>query len=577
VDIAKLVAKLELQSSQFQSEIEKTNKKLLGFQKQASSSLKSVERSAIEFGNVLRAGFAVAGFTSLSMAISDVVSRGDELSRLSEQLGSTVESLSQLQYISQKSDVDFKALTTSLNSFSKNLGMAAEDGGRAKEALRDLGIDARRLVSLSLDDQLDVIADAMARIENPTQRTKIAMELFGSAGAGLIPILAQGSDGIRRLREESDALGRTMSTEAAAKLSEADDAMKRMKASADSLANSLVTAVAPAISGLGILLTGVGGNPIVDIDNRIRLLDTQIAGLRSTIVSAAGTHKGDLQRQLGDLMKQRTDLVNAQKEMLGLVAKVDKLSEVNITLRRKNEPIFKDFINPQLMLELEENFSYLENEARNTAEAFAEAFKYEEKVAKQAARGIEDSHSEMSEQLKDHFREVGSVLEDTLDKQTEMSVYAEQAARNMQDHFAEFLFDPFKDGLDGMLKGFIDVIRRMVAEAAAAKIFDYLGGGSDGGWLTSLLGAFGGGKAKGGPLESGKWYIAGEHGPEPIWGGGPGAFAMGYGGGGMVVNVNNTFNNVRDLSDEKMSIYARRISDATIARIRDEDRRGTRR
>jgi NAD(P)H-hydrate repair Nnr-like enzyme with NAD(P)H-hydrate epimerase domain len=32
-------------------------------------------------------------------------------------------------------------------------------------------------------------------------------------------------------------------------------------------------------------------------------------------------------------------------------------------------------------------------------------------------------------------------------------------------------------------------------------------------------------------MQSGKWYIAGEHGPEAIWGGG-GAYAMGYGGGG---------------------------------------------
>lgn len=38
---------------------------------------------------------------------------------------------------------------------------------------------------------------------------------------------------------------------------------------------------------------------------------------------------------------------------------------------------------------------------------------------------------------------------------------------------------------------------------------------------------FGGGRAEGGPLNPGKWYIAGEKGPEAIWGGGPGAFAAG--------------------------------------------------
>ncbi len=67
------------------------------------------------------------------------------------------------------------------------------------------------------------------------------------------------------------------------------------------------------------------------------------------------------------------------------------------------------------------------------------------------------------------------------------------------------------------------------------------GGGGGGGLFGSLLGGlFGGHEAAGGPLDPGKWYIAGEHGPEPIWGGGPGAFATGYGkgGSGVVVNYN---------------------------------------
>lgn len=61
-------------------------------------------------------------------------------------------------------------------------------------------------------------------------------------------------------------------------------------------------------------------------------------------------------------------------------------------------------------------------------------------------------------------------------------------------------------------------------------------GGGLGGFIAGAL--FGGGRAAGGPIEQGKWYIAGEKGPEPVWGGGPGAFAapfqqlMSGGGGG---------------------------------------------
>src|SRR5690606_22651455 len=75
-----------------------------------------------------------------------------------------------------------------------------------------------------------------------------------------------------------------------------------------------------------------------------------------------------------------------------------------------------------------------------------------------------------------------------------MTVYAEQAGRNMQSHFADFLFDPFQDGLRGMVRGFADAIRRMVAEAASAEIFKMLGkwGAANGGtWWGALLSAVG--------------------------------------------------------------------------------------
>jgi len=53
---------------------------------------------------------------------------------------------------------------------------------------------------------------------------------------------------------------------------------------------------------------------------------------------------------------------------------------------------------------------------------------------------------------------------------SKMSYFAEQAARNIQDAFADFLFDPFEKGLQGMLESFINTLRRMAAEMLAAKI-----------------------------------------------------------------------------------------------------------
>jgi hypothetical protein len=77
----------------------------------------------------------------------------------------------------------------------------------------------------------------------------------------------------------------------------------------------------------------------------------------------------------------------------------------------------------------------------------------------------------------------------------QMSEFAKQAARNMQSAFADFLFDPFKDGLKGMLRGFVDTIRRMVAEVMSKQILLAMFGGLAGSAnpIISAIGAgFGG-------------------------------------------------------------------------------------
>lgn len=91
-----------------------------------------------------------------------------------------------------------------------------------------------------------------------------------------------------------------------------------------------------------------------------------------------------------------------------------------------------------------------------------------------------------------------------------MEEFAKQAARNIQDAFADFLFDPFDKGLRGMLKSFIDTIRRMIAELIANKILMYLF--KEGTPLGDALRS--GKRAIGGNVSAGSQYLVGERGPE---------------------------------------------------------------
>lgn len=102
----------------------------------------------------------------------------------------------------------------------------------------------------------------------------------------------------------------------------------------------------------------------------------------------------------------------------------------------------------------------------------------------------------------------------------QMSIYAEQAARNMQDSFADFLFDPFAEGLGGMVEGVSKAMRRIAAEIAASQAFEALGrwassyGGAGSSWINSIGGAIAGkgGRAGGGPVSENGMYRVGEGG-----------------------------------------------------------------
>jgi hypothetical protein len=143
---------------------------------------------------------------------------------------------------------------------------------------------------------------------------------------------------------------------------------------------------------------------------------------------------------------------------------------------------------------------------------------------------------------------------------SEMSVFADEAARSMQSAFADFLFDPFSKGLDGMLQDFLRVLQRMAAEAAAAKIFESIGGIFGGGKKSSGIGGIigdvvgavlnpfgaigdfiGGLFADGGVTQPGKAYVVGERGPELFVPGQTGTVVpnhqMGGGSSVRIINV----------------------------------------
>ena len=117
---------------------------------------------------------------------------------------------------------------------------------------------------------------------------------------------------------------------------------------------------------------------------------------------------------------------------------------------------------------------------------------------------LEDQYRDFIERLRQagdtagllQIRELitAEAMRDVKAKTDQVTEFGIQAARNIQSAFANFLFDPFKDGLKGMARSFLETIRRMASEAAAASIMRGVLGpnfekGELGGWLGGIIGA----------------------------------------------------------------------------------------
>lgn len=135
------------------------------------------------------------------------------------------------------------------------------------------------------------------------------------------------------------------------------------------------------------------------------------------------------------------------------------------------------------------------------------------------ARALRDGRIEM-EGFHEGLRRIGILADESA---TELDDFAKNAAESFQSSLEEFLFDPFAEGLDGMLKGFGQFVQRAIAQAVAAdltrRLFGEVGGGSGSGFLGGLIGSFGsmlfgGARAGGGDVMPGSAYLVGERGPE---------------------------------------------------------------
>ena len=188
-------------------------------------------------------GGAAAVLAPLTAAVKHFADTGSQLDDMSQRTGASVEALSGLGYAAKMSGAELEDVEKGLRTMQK--GLAAGDDGFAA-----MGISVEKLKGFAPEDQMRMIADELAKIENPGDRAAAAMGIFGKSGANLLPMLQNGAKGIDMLVAEADALGVVMSGEDASAAAVLGDSIDELSISAGSLVNTLAAQLAPAFTAV---------------------------------------------------------------------------------------------------------------------------------------------------------------------------------------------------------------------------------------------------------------------------------------------------------------------------------------
>lgn len=155
------------------------------------------------------AGLAAAAFSSFKVVgfLTETAKVGAELDDMSQRFGVSTDEIQKFQYALDQSGVDAESAGASFKLLQKNLEAASSGSGGAADALRAIGVSAKDVSGDDFTGSLNAIADGFQKTGAGAKATTAAMALFGRAGADIIPLLTQGSAGIKELYGEAESLG----------------------------------------------------------------------------------------------------------------------------------------------------------------------------------------------------------------------------------------------------------------------------------------------------------------------------------------------------------------------------------
>lgn len=237
------------------------------FETDAGRAAKVAQRRAKEIDDAFRrAGKAIgvalgtaasAAIAGTVYALGSAVNKMDETYNAAKKVGESTENFSRLQYAAGLADVGMDQLVSTLGKLTKAQAAALKDGSQQAKVFEALGISATNAdgsLRAASDVMLD-FADRFAAMKGSPEAMAAGFELFGRSFQDMIPLLEMGSEEIRRLMGEADALGITLSESAGAAADQFKDQLDKLQLAVGGIWKEIAAGLLPALDDSASRLT----------------------------------------------------------------------------------------------------------------------------------------------------------------------------------------------------------------------------------------------------------------------------------------------------------------------------------
>lgn len=212
-------------------------------------------------GLAVAAGMKVIGAaTDAARAVvgkfGDALDMGGRLTDLSSRTGETAGKLLVLERAFDNTGVGADKVGTSINKLQKFMQDAANGGEKQAETLAALGISMQDLQGKTPTEQMQVFAQKIAGIQDPTERAALAMTVFGKSGGQLLPLLNNFSGELNAAKGQLGSMPGVMDKTAAA-FDLISDNLAAGKTKLTEFAAGLIQGATPALEKFTAMLSGV--------------------------------------------------------------------------------------------------------------------------------------------------------------------------------------------------------------------------------------------------------------------------------------------------------------------------------